>query len=123
MGLCLRGRIVPDSRTGKRFPLQLPIRLEGKGMTSPSLGETQNVSAAGAFLTLGADVEIGSNVDFEIVIPADAIGAAQDVMVRCKGRVVRSETGVDETNSEHQTGVACVIDSYEFIRSEEKPGT
>ncbi len=100
-----------EARTGRRFPVALPIRLEGK--TEP-VGTTDNISAAGAYLVLDRSFEPGSTVSFEMTIPADVIGAPQDMKVRCQGRVVRSDPrGPD------QNGVACVIDNYEFVRPAE----
>lgn len=112
-----------ELRTGRRFPLQLPIKIEGEGLHA-AIGETLNMSAAGAFITLDSDVEIGASVDFEVTLPAGAIGATQDVLVSCHGRVVRTEAAAaDASGEEHQAGVAVVIDSYEFIRAAEKPDT
>lgn len=111
-----------EFRTGKRFPLQLPIRVEGLEPGSVHSGETQNLSASGAYLSLDADLQVGSDVDFEMTIPAAAIGAATDVVVRCRGRVVRSGSETPEGDALNKTGVACVIDTYEFIRSKEDSG-
>lgn len=112
-----------ELRTGKRFPLQLPIRVDGQEPGSVHTGETHDLSASGAFLSLDADLEVGSGVDFEITIPAATIGAVQDVVVRCHGRVVRSGGEGTEETAKNTTGVACVIDTYEFIRAKEDSGT
>lgn len=109
-----------EHRTGRRFPLHLPIRVQGQS-TSPRKGETQDVSAAGVYIWLEGEPELGSNIQFEITIPAPEIGSTEDVIVRCNGRVVRSDSpsGVQE-----KSGVACVIDSYEFVRAAlQKSGT
>ncbi len=99
-----------EARTGKRFPLHLPIRLEGSTPGSKPVGSTDNLSAAGAYLVLDRGFDEGSLVNFEITIPASAIGTAEDVTVRCQGRVVRSDPKGNEN------GVACVIETYEFVR-------
>ncbi len=89
--------------------------------TSQKQGETGNVSAAGVYIWLEGEPELGSNIQFEITIPAPEIGSTEDVIVRCNGRVVRS----DSPNSmQEKSGVACVIDSYEFVRvAMQKSGT
>ncbi len=110
-----------DLRTGKRFPLQLPIRLEGDEPGSVHSGKTHDLSASGAYLSLDADLEVGSEVEFEMTIPAASIGAAQDVVVRCHGRVVRSGDDA-ESAPDHRPGIACVIDTYEFLRAKEDSG-
>ena len=101
-----------DHRTGKRFPLHLPIRV--KGQADPKAGQTDNLSAAGVYIWLEGEPQVDSEVQFEITIPGRDIGSNDDVIVRCNGRVVRSD-GVDTTQG--KTGVACVIDSYEFVRA------
>ncbi len=102
-----------DSRTGKRFPLQLPIRIQKKSGKQLD-GKTSNLSAAGVYIKADADFEIGSRVDFEITLPASIIGAARDVEIHCRGRVIRTDPG--SKGQEPQAGVACVIDRYKFIR-------
>jgi PilZ domain len=100
-----------ETRTGRRFPLQLPIRVAGKD------GVTKNVSAAGIFVNADPDVEVGSEVEFDLVLPAEIVGGAADVHVQCTGRVVRVE-GVPQGEN---GGVACIIDHYKMVRSD-RPG-
>lgn len=117
-----------DSRTGKRFPLQLPIRVAGKD------GVTRNVSAAGIYLDAAADVSVGSEIQFDLILPAAVVGGDNDVHVMCTGHVVRvdvrtgkeadkdkdKDTDQDRTGSpvEAQGGLACVIDHYKMVRTE-----
>lgn len=105
-----------EARTGKRFPVNLPIRLEGEDAHSEPVGSTDNISAAGVYLVLDRSLEEGSSLSFEMTIPADAIGAPQDMTIRCQARVLRSDPKGPRKN-----GVACVIDHYEFVRQGEKP--
>jgi hypothetical protein len=51
-------------------------------------------------------------VEFEIALPPELTGAAENVVVQCKGRVVRKDAGAGGENQ----GVACVIDTYDFVR-------
>jgi hypothetical protein len=106
-----------EARTGKRFPLELPIKIH-KGETGAkgddTEGTTGNLSAAGVYIRADASLEIGSPVEFEITLPPEMTGGQENVTIQCKGRVVRA----DETGSGGEgRGVACVIDSYEFVRS------
>jgi hypothetical protein len=41
------GGIVSDARTGKRFPLELPIKIHKQDTAGESSGVTGNLSAAG----------------------------------------------------------------------------
>jgi hypothetical protein len=104
--------VAEEARTGKRFPLELPIKIH-KGGTDSS-GTTGNLSAAGVFIRADASMEVGSPVEFEITLPPEMTGGQENVTIQCKGRVVRS----DESGAGGEgRGVACVIDSYEFIRT------
>jgi hypothetical protein len=106
------GPVGEEARTGKRFPLELPIKIH-KGEID-SKGVTGNLSAAGVYIKADASMEIGSPVEFEITLPPDVTGGQENVVIQCKGRVVRADpTGT----SEEGRGVACVIDSYEFVRN------
>jgi hypothetical protein len=107
---------VDDVRTSKRFPVHLPVRVDGEKQAGPekASGSTDNISAAGCYLVVDHEYEVGSTMSFEITIPADLIGAPKDMHVKCTGRVMRNETVAPD-----KTGVACVLDSYEFIREKE----
>lgn len=99
-----------DARTGKRFPLQLPITIESSS-SAKQAGTTGNVSAAGVYLEADTKLEIGSPVRFDIRLPKDVLGTKTDVTIRCTGRVVRKED-----KSQGKSGLACVIDDYQFKR-------
>ena len=102
-----KGGLVSEARTGKRFPLELPIKIQGLEQGSV----TGNMSAAGVYIRGNAALEVGSNVEFEIALPPELTGGNENVMVHCRGRVVRKDGGGEEAQ-----GVACVIDTYDFIR-------
>ncbi len=105
---------MPEARTGKRFPLELPIKVHKEGTGGDSKGTTGNLSAAGVYIRADASLEVGSPVEFEITLPPDVTGGQENVVIQCKGRVVRTDpTGTSEDGK----GVACVIDSYEFVRN------
>ena len=101
-----------EARTGKRFPLELPIKIHQGEAGGDTKGVTGNLSAAGVYIRADSAMEIGSPVEFEITLPPEMTGGQENVTIQCKGRVVRA----DESGSEGR-GVACVIDSYEFVRN------
>lgn len=103
-----------ETRTGKRFPLQLPITI--RDSSSEQAGITQNVSAAGVYISADANLAVGSEIEFDITLPADIVGSANDVQVRCRGRVVRSEMGLGAAET-GDYGLACIIDNYWFVRN------
>ena len=108
-----RGGLVSDARTGKRFPLELPIKISKEQEGSALKGMTGNLSAAGVYIKADAALEIGSAVEFEIALPPEMTGAKDNVIIQCLGRVVRAD---EASGSSDSRGVACVIDSYDFVR-------
>jgi hypothetical protein len=117
-----RGNL-PDERTGKRFPLQLPITISEEQSARKHQGTTTNVSAAGVYVRAERPLKVGSKISFDIMLPGRALGTANDVQIRCAGRVVRAESSrrVPRTKQaaarENLRGMACVIDQYRFIRN------
>jgi hypothetical protein len=104
--------VAEEARTGKRFPLELPIKIHQGQVVGNAV--TGNLSAAGVYIRADSAMEIGSPVEFEITLPPEMTGGQENVTIQCKGRVVRS----DETGAGGEgRGVACVIDSYEFVRN------
>jgi hypothetical protein len=108
-----RGGLVSDARTGKRFPLELPIKISKEQEGGSLKGVTGNLSAAGVYIKADAALEIGSAVEFEIALPPEMTGAKENVIIQCRGRVVRAD---EASGSKDSRGVACVIDSYDFVR-------
>lgn len=97
-----------DVQSAARFPVKLPVAV--KAGAEVCSAETQNISANGVLFEVDADMPVGSPVDFTISLPADVVGAPEDVRVDCRGRVVRSfEDG-------GRRGVGVVIDEYRFER-------
>lgn len=107
-----------EARTGKRFPLELPIRIREKQGTAEGRGTTSDMSAAGVYIQANTDIEVGSPIEFDITLPAKILGTAADVEVHCTGRVVRKEADAKSgKGKKKKNGLACVIDQYKFIRN------
>ena len=104
-----------EQRTGKRFPLELPIKIHKAEEGAEHIGVTGDLSAAGVYIRADAALEVGSNVEFEITLPPEVTGAEKGVVVQCRGRVVRTDEP-DGNKSADSRGVACVIDSYDIVR-------
>jgi hypothetical protein len=97
-----------DVQSAARFPVKLAVAV--KSGSDVCSAETQNISANGVLFEVDTDMPVGSPVDFTISLPADVVGAQEDVRVDCRGRVVRSfEDG-------GRRGVGVVIDEYRFER-------
>ncbi len=111
------GGFVSEARTGKRFPLELPIKIHKQDTAGESNGVTGNLSAAGVYIRADAALDVGSPVEFEIALPPEMTGAKENVVIQCRGRVVRTDEPASGSQSPDARGVACVIDSYEFVRN------
>ena len=109
-----RGGLVSDARTGKRFPLELPIKIHKAEESGEHSGVTGDLSAAGVYIRSDAALELGSTVEFEITLPPEMTGAKEGVVIQCRGRVVRTDEPAGSPTEAR--GVACVIDSYDFVR-------
>lgn len=98
-----------DLQSAPRFPLHLPASLKSEGAAYSAL--TENISANGVLFAIDRDVPVGSIVDFTIMLPAEVVGARQDVQIDCRGRVVRS------FEDRGRRGVGVLIDEYHFERA------
>ncbi len=97
-----------DLQSAARFPIKLPVSVKSKSGESHT--ETQNISSNGVLFRVDAEMPVGAPLDFTISLPAAVLGAAADVQIDCRGRVVRSiEDG-------GRRGVGVVIDEYRFER-------
>ena len=105
-----------EARTGKRFPLELPIKIHKEDTAAEASGITGNLSAAGVYIRSDAALDVGSPVEFEITLPPEVTGGKEDVVIQCRGRVVRTDEPSGSAAGDNR-GVACVIDSYEFVRN------
>jgi hypothetical protein len=98
-----------DLQSAPRFPLHLSASVKSDGAAFSAL--TENISANGVLFAMERDVPVGSIVDFTIMLPADVLGARQDVQIDCRGRVVRS------FEDRGRRGVGVLIDEYHFERA------
>jgi len=115
-----------EHRTGRRFPVHLPIEFELEDSEKKHTGATRDLSASGVYITAAAPFRVGSTVKFQMRVPGELVGAKQDVDIECQGRVIRVDKGEargvekangKKTRAEVPDGVACVIDTYKFVRA------
>lgn len=100
----------PELQSAVRFPIKLPVFVKSKSGQSQT--ETENISANGVLFQLDSAIPVGSAVDFTISLPAEIVGAEEDVQLDCRGRVARSFA------EGTRVGVGVVIDEYHFKRGE-----
>ncbi len=100
-----------ERRGEQRFPLCLPIvvRSMHDGVQEES-SLTRDVSARGAFFYIDRSLAEGTPVELILTLPAE-ITLTESIRVRCRGKVVRV---VGSANG-GKTGVAAVIERYDFV--------
>lgn len=72
-------------RAAVRFPLQLAVQLR-TGDTDIS-ATTVDVSSTGMLFSLETVLRVGTELDWELLLPAEAMGTDADISVVCHGRV------------------------------------
>ena len=103
-----RGTFLKEVRCAVRFPLSLPVEMaDDKLHDQPAV--TRNVSANGVLLELTGPINVGEELDFHLRMPGSVLGTPQDVLVHCRGRVVRCSI----SQSHYQA--AATIDEYHFV--------
>jgi hypothetical protein len=96
-----------EVRCAVRFPIALPLILSAGRGKIPAL--TQNVSASGVFFEMNRPVQAGRKIRFSMRMSSKALGTPHDVLVRCRGRVVRCTQ-----NQSNYYQAAATIDDYQF---------
>ena len=100
------GAVRQEVRCAVRFPLSLPVVLSTEEEEFPA--STVNVSASGALFLVDRKVPAATLIGFSLRMPGEILGTPRDVLIHCRGRVVRSNP--------NQAGyhTAATIDEYRF---------
>lgn len=99
-----------NKRATRRFALRLPVTVRYSENGDEHSAQTRDVSARGICFYVDSGIQAGSPIDFTLTLPPE-ITLTESIRVRCKGRVVRVESG----SSNSKMAVAAVIDEYEFL--------
>ena len=99
-----------DKRATRRFALRLPVSVHYGENGQEHTAQTRDVSARGICFYVDSAIQAGAGLYFTLTLPPE-ITLTESIRVRCKGRVVRVESG----NSDGKVAVAAVIDEYEFL--------
>ncbi len=95
-----------EVRCAVRFPLSLPVVLAAA--EEEFSAATVNVSASGVLFSTDRTVSSGTLIGFSLRMPGEILGTPRDVLVHCRGRVVRC---YPSQNGYH---TAATIDEYRF---------
>ncbi len=101
------GSFLKEVRCAVRFPLSLPVELSDHLRELP--GVTRNVSSNGVLFEVNGPLNVGEDIHFSLRMPGSVLGTPQDVLVHCRGRVVRCSI------SQSQYQAAATIDEYRFV--------
>jgi hypothetical protein len=100
-----------EKRATRRFALRLPVSVSAANDTgAPLSAQTRDVSARGICFYMDAPLATGSDIEFTLTLPPE-ITLTESIRVRCKGKVVRVDSGLVDA----KVPVAAVIDEYEFL--------
>ena len=80
-----------ERREARRFTMSLPMRVLPREAKDREVdASTRDVSYRGLYFLADANFEIGSEIEFVIVLPQQ-VTQSGDVNIRCLGEVVRIE--------------------------------
>ena len=94
-------------RTAVRFPMELPLRIVTVDGVLDAV--TENISANGILFTGDELPSVDSRIEFTVKMPGAVMGAPEDVLIQCIGRVIRHQS------SSGRKQAAAIIDEY-FLR-------
>jgi hypothetical protein len=110
-----------ERRGAQRFEVHLPLAVHFEGRTVP--GFTQDLSGRGIFFyaETGAERMLpeGAVVELTFTMPSE-ITLAENMPVRCRGRVLRASASLaGHPQTGQQNGIAVQLDSYQYLPSDE----
>ncbi len=101
-----------ERRAAQRFEAHQPVAVHFEGRTVP--GFTQNLSGRGIFFYTETSLAEGAVVELTFTMPSE-ITLAENMPVRCRGRVLRSSA----SQAGQRNGIAVQLDSYQYLPSDE----
>jgi hypothetical protein len=99
-----------ERRAAQRFDFQLPVSVRRTGSEREECGVTQNLCARGALFHTDLPLSEADAMELTLVMPAE-ITLAENMRVRCRGRVLRVLSAAVGTASL----VAVHLEGYEFL--------
>src|SRR5260370_42440740 len=100
-----------EKRATRRFGLRLPVSVNYADNPGAAFSaQTRDVSARGICFYMDAPLTTGSDIEFTLTLPPE-ITLTESIRVRCKGKVVRVESGLADA----KVTVAGGIDESGFV--------
>ena len=101
-----------ERRGAQRFEVHLPLAVHFDERTVP--GFTQDLSGRGVFFYAETALPEGAVVELTFTMPSE-ITLAENMPVRCRGRVLRAS----DSPAGQRSGIAVQLDSYEYLPANE----
>ena len=101
-----------ERRGAQRFEMHLPLAVHFDGRTVP--GFTLDLSGRGIFFYAETAPPEGAVVELTFTMPSE-ITLAENMPVRCRGRVLRAAA----SQAGQRSGIAAQLDAYEYLPSDE----
>jgi PilZ domain len=101
-----------ERRGAQRFEVHLPMAIHYEGRTVP--GFTQDLSGRGIFFYAETAPTQGETVELTFTMPSE-ITLAENMPVRCRGRVLRAAASL----AGQRSGIAVQFASYEYLPANE----
>lgn len=116
-----------ERRAAQRFEVHLPLTVHYEGRAVP--GFIQDLSGRGIFFFAEAALPEGAIVELTFNMPSE-ITLAENMPVRCRGRVLRSSASPNgqassgqllgtQSPSNQRTGIAVRFESYHYLPADE----
>ena len=99
-----------ERRGAQRFDFHLPVSVRVAGSERDGCGFTQNLSARGALFHTDLPMAEADAIEITLIMPSE-ITLAENMGVRCRGRVLRVLSSAMGTGSV----VAVQLEGYEFL--------
>lgn len=99
-------------RKADRIPVTAPVVVKTPGQPEdvlPDVAWIRDLSSGGVYLVFDQELAVGTALDLVFTLPRKIAG--KEVLVRCRGQVVRVE------QRETAVGVGAVIEDMNFLNS------
>ncbi|MGD1214935.1 MAG: PilZ domain-containing protein [Terriglobales bacterium] len=97
-----------ERRGAQRFEVHMPLAIHFDERTVPAF--TQDLSGRGIFFYVETALPEGAVVELTFTMPSE-ITLAENMPVRCRGRVLRASA----SQAGQRSGIAVQLDSYEYL--------
>ena len=101
-----------------RYRLRIPLRYRPYGDDQWRDGRTENISRSGVLFRADHLMPLQTPIEMLLALPAEMGGGDEAATVICRGRVVRTVTGEDDSDDDTRPAVAATIAGYRLAHSQ-----